>query len=240
VKREPLVLAFALAFPTAMAWFYFVAASPTADSLPAPNAAMRLLYASGKVIQFGLPVLWVALVDFASFRSWKLTWRGFVFGIVLGVLVALFAVVMYLYLLNQTQVFSGVGDRIRSKLGEFGLTTPLGYAALATFLSIVNSFLEEYYWRWFVFGRLRKYMPLAAAIAVSSLGFMAHHVIVLSVYFPGRFVAAVVPFSLAIALGGAVWAWLYHRTGSILAPWVSHLIVDLAVMTIGYDLAFHK
>ncbi len=69
---------------------------------------------------------------------------------------------------------------------------------------------------------------------------MGHHVIVLWVYFPGRFAAAVVPFSLAIAFGGAVWAWLYHRTGSLLGPWLSHAIVDFAVMAIGYDLAFRR
>jgi membrane protease YdiL (CAAX protease family) len=241
VKREPSVLAFALAFPTAMAWLYFVVASPTtSDSLPAPNAAMRLLYASGKVVQFGLPVLWIALVDVASFRSWKPSRRGLGIGILFGALVSLVAVVMYQFLLNQTQVFSGVGERIRSKLSEFGLTTPLGYAGLATFLAVVNSFLEEYYWRWFVFGRLCKYMSMPAAVVVSSLGFMAHHVVVLSVYFPGRFLTIVLPFSLAIAVGGAVWACLYHRTSSILAPWISHLIVDLTVMAIGYHLAFHR
>jgi membrane protease YdiL (CAAX protease family) len=69
---------------------------------------------------------------------------------------------------------------------------------------------------------------------------MSHHVIVLSVYFPGRFWSAVVPFSLAIALGGAAWAWIYHKSGSLIGPWISHLIVDVAVMAIGYDLAFRQ
>jgi membrane protease YdiL (CAAX protease family) len=67
---------------------------------------------------------------------------------------------------------------------------------------------------------------------------MAHHVIVLSQFFPGQFLNAVVPFSLCIGGGGLVWSWLYHRTGSIFSPWLSHLFVDAAVMAVGYDLIF--
>ena len=52
----------------------------------------------------------------------------------------------------------------------------------------------------------------------------------------GRFLPAVVPFSLAIAVGGAVWCWLYERTGSLLGPWLSHLIIDAAIFVVAWDL----
>ena len=71
----------------------------------------------------------------------------------------------------------------------------------------------------------------------SSLAFMAHHVFVLAYYFPGRFWIAAVPFSLGVAFGGGLWAWLYHRFQSLYAPWVSHLLADAAIMVIGYDMA---
>ena len=45
-------------------------------------------------------------------------------------------------------------------------------------------------------------------------------------------------FSLAIAIGGAAWAWLYHRSGSLVGPWLSHLLVDAAIFVIGYHLVF--
>jgi membrane protease YdiL (CAAX protease family) len=48
----------------------------------------------------------------------------------------------------------------------------------------------------------------------------------------------VLPFSLAVGAGGAVWSWLYHRTGSIYSPWISHLIIDAAIMAVGYDLLY--
>jgi uncharacterized protein len=73
-------------------------------------------------------------------------------------------------------------------------------------------------------------------MVLSSLAFMGHHVVVLYVYLPGKFLTAVLPFSLAIAIGGAVWAFLYERSGSIWSPWLSHLIIDAGIFIIGWDL----
>jgi membrane protease YdiL (CAAX protease family) len=111
---------------------------------------------------------------------------------------------------------------------------------MAAFIAVAHAALEEYYWRWFVFGRLRRHLAVGAAAVLSGLAFMGHHVLVLAVYFPGRFWGAAVPLSLAIAVGGVVWAWLYHRSGSLLGPWLSHVLVDAAIMLIGYDLMFRR
>jgi uncharacterized protein len=42
--------------------------------------------------------------------------------------------------------------------------------------------------------------------------------------------------SAGVAVGGAFWAWLYERTGSIFGPWLSHLLIDAGIFWIGYDL----
>ena len=68
-----------------------------------------------------------------------------------------------------------------------------------------------------------------------SLAFALHHVIVLAFYFGWRS-PATVAFSLGVALGGAVWAWIYHRSGSLLGPWLSHAVVDAAIFAVGYQL----
>lgn len=116
----------------------------------------------------------------------------------------------------------------------FGVT--LLAAALALYLGVLRpAGAEEYYWRWFVFGGLRDALGAAPAVAASSLGFAAHHVILLAVFFgwtsPVTWVLA-----LAVAGGGAFWAWLYHRTGSLLGPWLGHLCADAAIFAIGWDL----
>ena len=64
--------------------------------------------------------------------------------------------------------------------------------------------MEEYYWRWFAFGRLRRICPLWLAVAVSSGAFMLHHVVVLSAYVqPQYFWGVAFFFSLMVAAAGA-------------------------------------
>jgi membrane protease YdiL (CAAX protease family) len=240
VRREPIVLAVALTYPTAMAYLYFVALSPAVATDLRANPLMQGVYAIGKVIQFGLPVACVALTDRSALRP---TWpgsRGVPFGVAFGLAAAALTLVVYHGWLIQGPLFREAPARIQSKVAEFGLATPVGYVALAGFLAVVHSLLEEYYWRWFVYGRLRRHLPWAFALTVSGVAFMSHHVLVLYVYFPGWLWTAVAPFSLCIAVGGVVWAWLYERSGSLLGPWLSHLIVDAAIMAVGYDLLFHS
>lgn len=125
---------------------------------------------------------------------------------------------------------------IRSKLQGLGVDRLWKFIALGSFYAVFHSLLEEYYWRWFVFQRLQRLGTLTLAIVISSLAFMAHHVILLAVYF-GWSSPWTYFFSLGVAVGGAVWAWLYARSGTLYGPWLSHLLVDAGIFVIGYDLA---
>ncbi len=64
---------------------------------------------------------------------------------------------------------------------------------------------------------------------------MAHHVLVLGRFF-GFANWATYLFAACVAVGGAVWAWLYERTGSLVGPWASHLLVDAAIFAVGFDI----
>jgi membrane protease YdiL (CAAX protease family) len=143
---------------------------------------------------------------------------------------------VYFCFLRGSTLLAKTPESLQHKLQELGMDTPASYILLALFLVAAHSLLEEYYWRWFVFGGLRQFLPLVLAMVLSSLAFMAHHTIVLYVFLPNQFWTAVLPFSLAIAVGGAVWAWLYERTGSIWSPWLSHLLIDAGIFVIGWDL----
>ncbi|NNC75715.1 MAG: CPBP family intramembrane metalloprotease, partial [Acidimicrobiia bacterium] len=90
-------------------------------------------------------------------------------------------------------------------------------------------------WRWFVFGQLRQRTGFRAAMIISSLAFMAHHVIVMGIY-TGWSSPYTYLFSASVAVGGAYWAWLYERSDSLVAPWVSHFFVDVAIFAVGYAL----
>jgi uncharacterized protein len=230
VKRDAAALAFAMTFPTLMSWVYFVALAGEAGK---PNPAVAAAFAAGKALQFSFPLLYVWWFDRAALRLGGPTARGLGLGLLFGLLVSLGMFALYALWLRDSPLATATPQLILAKLRDFGLATPLGFLGIALFISAAHSLLEEYYFRWFIFGRLRRFWSLWPSVAVSALAFMAHHVVVLAVYFPWE---VVVPFSLCVAVGGAAWAWLYERTRSLYAPWLSHLVIDVAIMTIGYDL----
>jgi membrane protease YdiL (CAAX protease family) len=155
------------------------------------------------------------------------------FGLAVGATMALLCFV----LLKHTTTLAGPAVAIRVKIMSFGLTSPATYVGMALFYSAIHSLLEEYYWRWFVFGQLARNGKWLLAIAVSSLAFAAHHVLVLAHFF-GWDNSLTWLFSLAVAAGGACWAWLYRVSDSLVACWLSHALVDAAIFAIGYQIAF--
>jgi uncharacterized protein len=226
-----LVIAFALVLPSVVTWVYFVWLTK------APSTVQQSAYSIGKAIQFLLPVVWLYLAHRRNWLDgWVFTRDGLLTGIVFGAIVAGAMIALYAWWLKPAGFFDEAAVTVREKIGGMAINTVVRFAVLGLFYSLMHSFLEEYYWRWFVFRQLDLMSPATVAIAVSSLGFMAHHVILLAQYF-GWFSPATWFFSLSVAVGGAVWAWLYLHSGSLLGPWMSHLLIDAAIFVIGYDLA---
>jgi membrane protease YdiL (CAAX protease family) len=222
-------MVFALVFPTIVTWVYFVLMASSG------KAIQGLTYSSLKCLQFLFPVVWTVWVLKQRVRWARPRAAGIVAGIAFGLAVTVGGWLVYRGWLCNSAFFVAAAEKIRAKVAGFGLDSVWAYAVMGLFYSLVHSFLEEYYWRWFVFGQLRRLVPLRAATVVSSTGFMAHHVIVLGTYF-GALSWMTVLLSAAVAIGGAFWAWLYERSGSLYGPWVSHMLVDAGIFLVGFDL----
>jgi membrane protease YdiL (CAAX protease family) len=223
-------LAFALCFPSVLTWAYFVALGETQTSV------QQATYAIGKLIQFAFPLCFLTFVVREPIRfRWR--WRsGLLEGALSGVLILGAIVAAWLTIeRSQAPLIAVLMSSVSAKVVGLGVAAPWRYLGLAAFYSIVHSLLEEYYWRWFVFSRLRRRTKRVLAIVLSSVGFMAHHTILMGV-FAGWTSPYTYLFSLTVAIGGAYWAWLYERRGTIVAPWLSHLFVDVAIFAVGYAL----
>jgi membrane protease YdiL (CAAX protease family) len=221
--------AIGLVVPTAVTWVYFVHAAGY------DHGTQRAIGLTTKVLQFAFPLVWTLLVLKQPLR-WSTPRRdGVAAGIVFGLAVTAAGWLLFQVVLRDHPAFIAATEAIRAKVAGFGLDSTLKYAALGVFYSVAHAFLEEYYWRWFVFGQLRRLMPVGVAIAVSAVGFMAHHVLVLSMFF-GWWSWPTMLLSAAVAVGGAFWAWLYQRSGSLVGPWLSHLVVDAGIFFVGYQL----
>lgn len=229
------VLLVALGFPSLLTWAYFVALAE------APAVVRLAVYALGKTFQFGLPLVWwlhVAVwrwpVRRAALSVTKVAVQA-AWGLAVGAVMFTGMVVVYYAVFRPMGWLAGADAAIQCKLAGFGVRGPGSFWALAAFYSLVHAGLEEYYWRGFVFGQLRWRMELPWALVAASLAFMAHHVILVGVYV-GLGVLGIVG-SLAVAGAGGLWAWMYHREGSLLGPWLSHILADAAIFTMAWDLA---
>ena len=223
------LLVVAMLFPTFMAAMYFV-------YLPNGGLAQAAYY-GGKTLQFAFPVLFVLLVDRRLPRPKRPDFVGLSWGLAFGLVVAAAMLALYFGWLADTFLFADTGRLVKGKLDVFHVSSRAEYVLLATAIAVVHSLAEEYYWALVrVLAQLNRLVNLPLAIALSSFAFVGHHVLVLNAYFPGRFWIVVIPFSLAIAVGGAFWAWLFARTGTIYSSWLSHALVDAAFFVIGWDL----
>jgi len=230
-ERIPLSLWFAMTYPFMLTVIYFVFLNGRDTGI------QNSVFSSLKLIQFAFPAVFVFLVCRESIELpvWKKP--AMRLGAVFGILIFVTALGLYFGLLKGTAPYMHLKSKVLGKVEGFGLSNTGAYAAFAIFYSVIHSGMEEYYWRWFVYKRLAKSIPDCLAICFSSIGFMAHHVVIMVVFF-GLTSPLAYLFSIGVAVGGAFWAWLYGRSGNFMAVWLSHAIVDTALFIIGYDLIF--
>lgn len=220
-----------LVLPSLVTWVYF-------DLLHGSSAAVQqAAYSLGKALQFALP-LWVAGRRWGGQLEWPAPRTcGLLSGCVFGIAVCGLLVLTYRWLIADSALEPTLLEAAREKLNSLGIARPAAFLGLGLFYSAIHSLLEEYYWRWFVYGQGRRVWGSGWARLISSLGFMAHHVLLLGFFFGfGRWQTYL--FAAAIAIGGAFWAWLYQRTDNLAASWLSHALVDAGIFGLGYWLLF--
>ena len=223
--------------PTAITWIYFVALEQSTAT------AQQLAFGIGKCIQFLLPLLAWAIVarraevaNSAIAPVRRMRWSS-IAGAGSGMIIAAAMLGAYFLILLPNGWMDAPRVAARAKMASLGLDSKGLLLTAAIFYSLIHSGLEEYYWRWFVFGRLTTFFAVAVAVVISSVGFMAHHVLVLARYF-GWDSPLTFAFSLGVAVGGVVWAELYRRSGTLVGSWISHALVDAAIFTIAFHLTF--
>lgn len=223
-----------MGFPTLMSWV------ETQWILPTPEEERTSfqtgLFLFGKLFQFTFPLIYVLWAEPKRLRLRKPSRDGMMMACLFALIVAVGMWILYFVFLRGGAALAQTGDKIRAWLDKFGFNSAGGFITFALVISIPHSLLEEYYWRWFVFGWLKRRMGWLLAAVISGLAFMSHHVVVLAYYMPGHFWDRVMPFSLCVAVGGFVWAWIYYRSENLYAAWMSHFLIDAAIMVVGWDL----
>ncbi len=197
-----------------------------------PNSPLGVgLFAASKVWLFTFPVLWHRLVEQGSFSLSPARLGGFRAGFLSGVIICLAILIAFVTLgprLIDPSYFAG-------KMHDIGLASWPTYLGLAAYWIAVNSVLEEYVWRWFVFRQCEALLRPRAAIACAALCFTLHHAVALRVYL-GPTATAIC--SAGVFIGGTLWSGLYRKYRSVWPGYLSHAMVDLCIFALGAALIF--
>lgn len=199
--------------------------------IQAPGPFGQTVFSISKLWILLFPLIWTKFVDGERLTIPKPSMRGMPMAVATGL--GMVVVIGGAYLLFGRTWIDAVA--MREVVSEAGLSSKGVYIAAAIYWCTINSLLEEYVWRWFVFVKLEQLLPRFAAVIVSGLFFTLHHIIALSTYFD---VTLTTLGSIGVFCGGATWSWIYLRYRNIYAAYISHLFADVVIFVAGYQLLF--
>jgi membrane protease YdiL (CAAX protease family) len=187
----------------------------------------KAIWLLAKIWLIVLPVVWLLYVD-----GGKLSWsptskKGIVAGFIAAIPVGGVLLGTY-FLAKDSLIDPGEAKRI---IDELGLSSPAKFLIFASSMSLVNSLIEEYVWRWFVFSKFKVLFGARPAIVLSAFFFTFHHVVIIEslgslwLVFLG---------SLGLFVGGIIWGWLYNKYNSVWPGWICHVAADTAIMWIAW------
>lgn len=220
--RLSALIALALLVPAPSIGVYLAMTLESTRGEPLGMAA----FAASKFWILVLPLVWMILVDRQRPSLSPPHKGGLIVGALLGSLIAVCIAGAYTILQDLIDVAAMREAAVRNGIGTHGR-----FLALAVYWILLNSLLEEYVWRWFVFRKAEALVGGKLAVLLSALFFSAHHFFALYAQTDMRIALL---GTLGVFIGGSVWSWCYLRYRSIWPGYLSHVIADVAVFSVGW------
>jgi len=185
-----------------------------------------------KILFFlALPMLFFAFwrEEWSEFKAlFRFKKKGLLISLLLGI--AIFGVILGGYFVTRGFIdFSGVTSSLTEGMG----ITADNFIWVAIYISIMNSFLEEFFFRGFGFITLKKYVNVRFAYFFSPVLFAVYHVgMLVGMFHPA--VLALLMFGLIV--GGLIFNAQNDKLGNIYPSWFVHMAANFAINTIGFIL----
>ncbi len=191
----------------------------------------KAIYFAAKVWIIVFPVLWLLIIDRGRLSLSPMRKGGWQLGILLGI--GIFAAIMVTYWIFGRDWIDP--KTVQAEAQSNGIAKPLTYILFVCGLSLTNSLIEEYVWRWFVFKKCEVLIGSVGAVFLGAGLFTLHHIVALRAQMGWD---ATLLGSAGCFIGGAIWSWLYLRYRSIWPGYISHIFADAAIYIIGWWLIF--
>ncbi len=185
-----------------------------------------------KIIFFlALPMVFFARNKevFKSFKKmFALKKDGLLKALLLGV--GVYAVIVGGYFLTRNVIdYSNVTSSLTEGMG----ITAENFIYVSLYISLMNSFLEEFFFRGFGFITLKKYASRTTAYLFSSALFAVYHIGMLV----GMFSIPVLALLLfGLIAGGCIFNYLNELNNTVYPSWCVHMFANFAINTVGFIL----
>lgn len=148
----------------------------------------------------------------------------------LGLGAAVYALILGGYFLLRGWIdFSGIVDSLSSGAG----VNKNNFLFVSLYISFINSLLEEFFFRGFLFTNLKSSSTRRFAYIFSSLMFALYHVAMMI----GWFHPAITLLLIAgLMVGGMIFNFLNEKQENICTSWLVHMFANFAINTIGFIL----
>lgn len=143
---------------------------------------------------------------------------------------AVYAVILGGYLLLKDVFdFSAVTGALTENIGVTGQN----FIIVSIYISFVNSFLEEFFFRGFAFITLKKITSRKFAYLFSAAVFAIYHVAMMVDWFKLDVFLIVMAGLFA---GGLIFNYLNEKSETIYPSWLVHMFANFAINTVGFML----
>lgn len=124
-------------------------------------------------------------------------------------------------------------SQIAGSLTENAGVTKDNFLFVSLYISFINSLLEEFFFRGFLFRNIKDPAKPGYAYGISALLFAAYHIAMMIGWFSFGLNALVL---LGLTAGGLIFNWLNEKLGCIYGSWLTHMFANFAINTIGFIL----
>ncbi|NLM72443.1 MAG: CPBP family intramembrane metalloprotease [Clostridiaceae bacterium] len=146
-------------------------------------------------------------------------------GFILGL--ASFAILIAAYFIFRGFIdFDSIAHELQSK----SKITPSNFILVGLYISFGNSFLEEFFFRGYVFLNLYNEGAKKLGYIYSSVLFAVYHIAIFKTWFNPALMGLAL---LGLIIVGLVFDWLDTKTENFMNSWLLHILADSAIIIIG-------
>ncbi len=151
--------------------------------------------------------------------------KSLIYSLAVGIGVYVFILAAYFILKNFIDL-----SNIIEMLQKNASVDKENFLWIALYISFVNSMLEEFFFRGFIFINLNRISGRKFAYIVSAFLFTLYHIAIMGNWF------SPILFALAMAglfVGAIIFNYLNEKGGNIYNSWIVHMMANLSINTVG-------